>query len=217
MYSLMDQAQGSLDEATLAAYLAGSLSPEDRVAVERKLTRDAEARELLCMAQEAMDAALEVTDAPTPDAPASPSPKTGDRAPKRRSSRLERFGRYAGIAVLVFAIGLSLRLAFGPPSDVLRGDESDFAVEIVSPTLHIDWAPIEGAYAYHVKVWDPAEARIIADHQTVATELTAQDPFVQTLRSQLVPSKTYSLQIEAVDDENRLINRSELRRFQLAR
>lgn len=222
MYAQMDQAQDSLDEATLAAYLADTLSPQERVAVERKLTRDADARELLCMAQEAMDAALEVTDAPMPEVSASPPrPDTGDRAPKRRSSRLARVGRYVGVAVVVFVIGLSLRLVLGPPGDGLRSfidaDAPEFTVEVVSPNLHMDWAPVEEAYAYHLKIWDPEEARVVAEHQTAATELTAQDPFVQSLRAQLVPSKEYTLQVEAVDAENRLIRRSELTRFQLAR
>lgn len=47
----------SVDEETLAAFLAGTLSAPRRAAVLAELNDDADARELLAMAHQALDAA----------------------------------------------------------------------------------------------------------------------------------------------------------------
>lgn len=219
MQALMDLDQDSLDEATIAAYLAGTLSPDEREAVERKLTRDADARELLCMAQEAMDAAMDVPDGAEPETavPAN-HPDDGDRPATRRPNRLARFGWYAGIAVVVFALGLSLRLVLGPPNDVLRSNTppASFTVEVNTPDLHFHWPKVADVYTYKVSIWDPAAAQVVAEHQTADTQIPPADPFMQTLRDRLHRGKEYSVRVDAINAENRVIQRSSLAHFELA-
>lgn len=53
----MKEANIVLDDRTLAAYIAGSLSAEERAAVTSALVRDPEAREVLAMATQALAAA----------------------------------------------------------------------------------------------------------------------------------------------------------------
>jgi anti-sigma-K factor RskA len=218
MQALMDIDQDSLDEAAIAAYLAGTLSPEERDVVERKLTRDADARELLCMAQEAMDAAMDVPDASEHQSPASTSsPADGDRPATRRPNRLARFGWYAGIAVVVFALGLSLRLVLGPPEEALRSDtpSATFTVEVATPDLHVRWAAVPDAYVYQVTVWNPTAARVVAEHETTETHILPSSPFMQTLRDQLDRSQEYTLRVDALNAEKRYLSHSSTH-FQLS-
>ncbi len=73
-----------LDDRTLAAYIEGNLSPEERAEVTAALVRDPDARELLAMAMQALAAARTQRPSGAIDA--------ADRKAESRS-RHQAFGR----------------------------------------------------------------------------------------------------------------------------
>lgn len=203
----MDTVLQPVDEYTMAAFMAGTLSDEAQEAVVAYLSENAEARELLCMAHEALEAATIPEPQPVvetlPDRPARPG-------------RSNRWFRLAGAAVLVFALGFGLRVTLGPPNHLTRDNttaQTSALTVDVSPALNFQWTPIPDAYKYKVVIWDARGARVVAEHETDATQLSDNDPFVQTLHPILHASQQYTLRIDAIDARNRLIESSDLVSF----
>lgn len=219
--SYMDSELQSVDDVMLAAYLEGTLSDDDRRVVTAYLADHAEAREVLCMAYEALEAAQADTASAIGQRP-SPAP-AGGRAPQRSAtapprSRFPQLARFTGIALVIFAVGFALRAVLGPPGDGLRSLQEEsptLEIQIETPTLHFSWSPVPDAYLYRLVFWDPAAAQVVGQHETVGTELLRDDPFVQDLSTRLDANRTYTLRIDAVDARNRLIESSDLVRFQL--
>lgn len=217
----MNRADSTFDEYTLAAFMAGSLSDERRQEVIAYLAENAEARELLVMAYQALDASEDGTPLPFdvpafPQATPQPVAPAPDRAPRVQDRTARRFtwkrmSRYAATFVVVFALGVSLRLVVGPPTS---DTSSDFPGPVRDGTeqvglnltfeqdLIFSWNALEEANEYRLVVMDVATAEIMANHTTKANRLDSNDAFIQSLKTQLTPGKTYSLSIDARDMAN---------------
>ncbi len=209
----METVLHSVDEYTMAAFMAGTLSDEEHEAVIAYLSENAEARELLCMAHEALEAAT----IPEPQPIAPPLPAQHSR-PAQKPGASKRWMQLTGAAVLVFALGFGLRLTLAPPTSLTRDDVTPSKTTLtvdVSPALDFQWTAIPDAYKYKVVIWDARGARVVAEHETNATRLSDSDPFVQTLSPILDASQHYTLRIDAIDARNRLIESSELVSFRV--
>ena len=211
----MDRTTKPIDDHTLASFIAGTLPAHRRREVASFLAKNANARELLHMAYEAMDATKPVLDPaklltlePQADQP-MPSAQT-DRPPHHLTPRLQRLSRYIAGAVVLFAVGLSLRLAFGPPTVLLRGD-AEVTLNLTLPTtldaVQFGWTAIPEAYQYRLVIYDPEEARVVARHTTDQTQIT--------LTTLLTAQHPYMARVDAIDAENRIIQSSEMTTFTL--
>ena len=225
----MKSQQNPIDEYTLAAYLSGTLSEEQRREVVAYLARNSDARELLCMAHEALEAAHQPaveqpftapTAAPEQPAPSrdpirhAPRPTTRPAIPRaRRQVRLRRFAT-AAVMVVVLGIGLRVGLSLNDV-DTQRGadDTMLLEVEVTTPALQIQWNEIPEAYYYKLVIWDVEAAELVAQHETKSTRLGRDDAFLLSLRGDLKLNHTYQVRIDAVDVQNRLIVDSELVNF----
>lgn len=218
-----------LDEYTLAAFLAGTLPPERRAEVMASLADNEDARELLCMAEEALAAAPPPVAAPFTD-PASEAPPPPpvpskaappDRAPRPSSSRRRvRFGHLLVGTVLVLLLGIGIQFSLRPPApDRFRsGDEAveaPFEAEVSMPGLAFRWTEVPEAYYYRVVVLDPQAAQVLGQHETRAVQLPPDDAFVVALRTKIVPGRPYSFRVDAMDAQNRLVQSSPSVLFEL--
>ena len=88
----MNQKKHPLDEYTLAAFLSGTLPEDRRREVMAYLAENADARELLCMAHDALEAAQEPVAEPfVMPAPSKPAaPKVTAPEPRRLIRRPHR-------------------------------------------------------------------------------------------------------------------------------
>lgn len=218
-----------IDEYTLAAFMAGSLPEPRRREVVAFLSENADARELLCMAQEALDVAMEpegVALSAQQEAASSSSP--APRAPLRSAQtrpavrhatpRLRQLRRLAVAALAVLVVGIGLRLSLNLETDTLRGgNESELTVRVTTPALQFRWNAIDSAYAYRLVIWNPQEAELVAQHETRNTRLDEGDSFLTTLRTRLQAGHTYSVRVDAYDAQNRLVQSSKLTDFVLPR
>ncbi len=220
----MNRKKQPIDEYTLAAFLSGSLPEDRRREVVAYLAENADARELLCMAHEALDAAEQPVAEPfvipraTPET-AAPEPRRAARpAAPRPALRRQRVRRFATAALMVAVLGIGLRVGLSlNDTDALRGDAEDdrLTVRVSTPALQFQWNTVEEAYYYRLVVWDVDAAEVVARHETKSTRLGRNDAFVLSLRHELKADHLYSARIEAVDVQNRLILRSDLVDFTL--
>ncbi len=223
--------QHPIDEYALAEFLSGTLSEERRREVVAYLAKNADARELLCMAQEALEASQQpVVEQPftmpiaAPEQPAPsrepirhaprPVPRPATRPAVPRATRLRRFAT-AAVMVTVLAIGLRVGLSLND-IDTQRGATDENAaleVEVSTPALRFQWTEIPDAYYYRLVIWDVEAAEFVAEHETKSTRLGRNDAFLLSLRDKLKLHRTYQVRIDAMDVQNRLIQDSELVSF----
>lgn len=212
----MQESDRVIDEYTLAAFLAGTLTEKRRQEVIKYLAVNRDAREVLHMAAEALEAARtgDPVD-PSPSVLRTPTMRRRSKEPERRLPRtwIRGPGRYAAATVFVFVVGMVLRLAFAPPSDVLRspldrsGPQIRIEVSVPGPTLA--WSAVENAYRYRLVVWDQQQARVAGQYETSDNELGRTHAVVHELREDLQRGSTYTLRIDAIDAQNRLVQSSE--------
>ena len=218
--------QHPIDEYTLAAFLSGTLSEERRREVVAYLAKNADARELLCMAQEALEASQQpVVEQPftmpmaAPEQPAPsrepirhaprPVPRPATRPAVPPAARLRRFAT-AAVMVAVLVIGLRVGLSLND-IDTQRGATDENAaleVQVSTPALQFQWTEIPDAYYYRLVIWDVEAAEFVAEHETKSTRLGRNDAFLLSLRDKLKLHRTYQVRIDAVDVQNRLIQNS---------
>lgn len=219
----MDRNPSSLDDLTLAAFIADSLPQKRRQEVSVMLSHDERAREVLDLAYQALEAADTPEDPAPPEghAPSTPNEHT-PMAPVPSASPkptpLQRVAQYAAITAVLFTVGLTLRLAFGPPSTVLRTDAGSglpLSVEVTTDDLQFSWTSIPNAYSYRIVIWDPQEARVVAQYATADNTLDTSNDFIAQLRPQLLAAHNYKLRIDAIDPQNRVIESSEMINFSL--
>ena len=225
----MSRKKQPIDEYSLAAFLSGTLPEERRREVMAYLAENADARELLCMAHEALEAAQVPVSEPfmrpetasaKPAAPKTPHPAPPRKArrtprPALRRQQVRRFAT-AGLMMAILVIGLRVGLTLNN-TDVLRGDASEDAltIRVSTPALQFQWNDVEDAYYYRLVVWDIEAAELVAQHETKLVRLGRNDAFVLSLLSQLKVGRTYSARIDAVDVQNRNIQSSESVEFTL--
>lgn len=209
-----------IDEHMLASFIAGTLSKERRDTVVEYLASNSDAREVLQMAYQALEAAR--TGEPEIAARSTYSKlrpgvrkRSADR-PAARNRILRGASRYVAATVIVFVVGVVLRLAFGPPTDALRsplprGAES---LEVqVDEGPEFSWTEVSNAYHYRIVVWDPQEARVVGQYETTDFEVDSTHPIFADLESKLRPGDSYTLRVDAVDAQNRLVRSSETVQF----
>lgn len=221
----------SIDEYTLAAFLDGTLTSARRQEVIAYLAQNADARELLKMSYEALEAAEEPTlfehaEQVEPTPVQAPLP---DRQARRRPLSLPQLRSYVAVAAVVVAgmLGVVLLMPQTPPAEEpvarqLRSapgtadlESVELVVQVSAPSLRFRWTPIPDAYEYRLVVFDFQTAKVIAQHTTKATQLDSGDTFIEELRNQLSAEKIYALYVNARDIRNRDIIRSELTHFTL--
>lgn len=212
-----------IDEHTLAAFIAGTLPKNRREEVIAYLAGNSDAREVLKMAYDALEAAQEVNQ--SGDVRSTP-PRFRGGAAARKSDRsatrgglLRGAGRYVAATVIVFTIGIVLRLTFGPPTDALRTplprESENLQVQVdVADGPVFAWSMVDNAYHYRIVVWDPGEARVVSQYETRDSELGSDHPVVNDLMPRLRSGSSYTLRIDAVDAQNRLIRSSESIEFE---
>ena len=223
----MSHKKQPIDEYSLAAFLSGTLPEERRREVMAYLAENADARELLCMAHEALEAAqapvaepftMPETASPEPAAPKPAKPRHLAPAMPRPALRRQQMRRFATAALMmaVLATGLYVGLSLNE-TDTLRGDASEdgLTVRVSTPALQFQWNNVEDAYYYRLIVWDVEAAEVVAQHETKSVRLGRNDAFVLSLNSQLKVGRLYSVRIDAVDVQNRNIQSSELVDFTL--
>lgn len=211
------QDETPLDEYTLAAFLSGTLSDEQHREVIAYLSINEEARELVCMAQDALEAAREPVTEPfaLPAASLKPAaPPQPARAPARSAQSRVHLKRFAVTAVVLIALTIGWQLTF-TGTDTLRGSEdaSTLTIEIDDATMAMSWNALPDAYSYKVVVWDVEAAEIVARTEVRATQVEETDPFVRQLRDQLLDTRLYEVRITAYNTENRMIQRTDLLPF----
>ena len=195
-----------LDEYTLSALLAGTLSEEEHQEALKLLATDESAQELVAMASMALD-----VEAPPVRVDRTASP---DRA--ARQPRLRRHVRWATASTFLVLFAFSLGSFLNTPSTsddaglhTLRTQEGDRFVPIISTsTLELTWPAIEDAYSYDVQIWDADRAELVGETTTKTNQLKDSDAFVQELSEKLKAGRVYSLHLYATDAENRRIVQS---------
>lgn len=205
-----------IDEYTLAAFIAGTLTKQRRQEVIEYLAGNADAREVLQMAYAALSAAQNSENDAEPVSLLRPA-RRSDRTAVAKLFRLREASRYIAATAIVFAIGIVLRLAFGPPTDALRSpltrDGQGLEVSVTGPGPEFDWPSVPNAYQYRIVVWDPLEARVVGQYSTSESEIDSTDPIVRDLQPKLRKGDSYTLRIDAIDAQNRLIRSSETVEF----
>lgn len=207
-----------MDEYTLAAFMAGTLPPKKREEVALYLANNADARELLQMAYEALEASQthdEEFELPqVPEEPVVPARVREDRAPTQLGRRrMHGVARFMAAALVVFVVGIGLRLSLGPPTDALRSRQADdvltlsVSTEDNGPLVH--WNEVPDAYQYRIVVWDPQAAEVVGRYETMSTELDAADEFIRSVRARAEAGRSYTVRVDAFDVQNRLIQTSE--------
>lgn len=206
----MNRSNQPIDEYTLAAFIAGTLSEERRREVIVYLAEHPEARTLLHMAYEAMEAA------PTP-APVRAEGDGADREatpalpPPRhdRTAQPRTWGRYLTASLALVLVGIGLGVLLDPPRDGTRtpqlAEDARLVVEVDQPDLSFSWNAVPNAYVYRVVIWDPIDVRVVDEHETTVTRLKADAPFMQTLRSNLTAGRRYSIRVDAINAQQRQI------------
>ncbi|MEM6646903.1 MAG: hypothetical protein AAF730_11700 [Bacteroidota bacterium] len=192
-----------IDEYTLSALLAGTLSDQEHQEALQLLAEDESAQELVAMASIALGA----TPTPPVDRGAA-----ADR--KARPARLRRrvFWTAASTFAVLFAFSLGIFVdgpaATDPANEVrtLRTQEGERLVPVISTsTLELKWEAVEDAYSYDVQIWDADRAELVGETVIKTNALKRSDAFVQELSEKLEAGRTYSLHLYATNAENRRI------------
>ena len=212
----MQDPERVIDEYMFAAFLAGTLPEERRREVVEYLAVNPDAREVLHMAADALEAARSAgpEEAPSTRWGNAPATRRSDRV--RHASRrsfLRGAGRYVAATAFVFVVGMVLRLAFGPPTDALRAPLQRSAelldLNVSASGTAIEWSPVENAYRYRIVVWDPERAVVAGQYETSDSRLDQEHEVLRSLRGDLEVGRTYTIRVDAIDAQNRLIRSSE--------
>lgn len=213
-----------IDEYSLAAFLAGGLPDDRRAQIIEYLAENADARELVCMARVALDAVDEpLDDAPPPDALPSRAHTRAAR-PHRVASMFGKGSRYALAACILLLVGFgaylgrsSLQQVFRTPTDTFRDGSTDAPLDAhvtVTPALAFEWPAVPEANSYRLYIFDVEDADLVTRHVTGATRLGPDDAFVRSLDTLLTAGRAYSLRIEALDAQNRILRSSQPKAFE---
>lgn len=181
-----------VDDPLLSAFIAGTVTPEQREHVLRHLLENADARDLAGMSVHALHAVQGEGGAVV--------------ARRRRPNGLVRVS--LGALVLIGA-GVSLRLASTSPTpatDTFRSGVVDVPLGLQVVGTTVSWAAVPGAARYDVLVWDATTATVTARATTTAP--TSGDAFASVLRSARTGSQ--QVRVDAYDAENRLVASSAL-------
>jgi len=220
----MDHTQRPIDEYTLAAYIAGTLPEDERAEVAAYLAENADARELLQMAYEALEAARHGDPHMKPAGDLeydilSRSDRAPRHAPHTRRTPVPAVFRYAAAAVLLATIGIGLRQAFTPPdavtpmTDAYRDAtaDSNFTVSInsVLADLRFSWNAVTAADKYRVVVWDLERAEMVGRYMVSETAFDKNTPEMAELKPKLDAGRLYAVRVDAIDKQNRLLGSSE--------
>lgn len=197
----MQGSDRTVDEHALAAFLAGTLPNERRRDMIEYLAADPEARDVLQMAAEALEAARGTHQEPWAGKPFGAA----------RTRPAPRIRRYLAAILVAFGVVAGLHLAFEPTTSTLRSplERGGLTVRVdAGPTPSISWPAVEDAYRYRLVVWDPEAARVVGEYETTDRVLDGSHPVLQKLESDLQPERSYVLRVDAVDAQNRLVTSS---------
>ena len=181
-----------VDDPLLTAFLAGSVTPEQRAHVLRHLLDDPDARDLVGMSTHALNAA---------------AGGLSTAAPRRR--RTHALVRVSLAALTLLTGGVALRLATTasePATDTLRSSAVDAPLTVRVDGATVSWNALPGASRYDVVVWDATTASVTA--RTSTADTSSGDAFNAALAD--ASASAQQVRVDAFDAENRLIASSSL-------
>jgi len=147
-------------EETLARYLAGDMTPEERANFERAALDDPGLFEAVYATSALGESVPPVTV--TPDAVVFPRSSVG----RRRRRGWWTMGLPAAAALLIAVALWSIRPSVRESGDVLRGSRGRVEVieprgDLKGPPRHFVWKPVAGATGYRVEVLDASAHEIL--------------------------------------------------------
>lgn len=180
------------DDATLAAFIAGTLPADRREAVVARLAQDEHLREVLRMACELLETSH----------PDSSTDTAGEGQPPPKAP--VGSGRGWGLAgfVAVFVLGLGVRLGLGSPWP----EAGRIHVEVTTRPPVVHWQAIPQAERYCVTIWRPETAQQVIRFETTTPHVDATHPFWDDLRARSRGS--WLLRVEALGPRNRVVDQS---------
>ena len=182
-----------IDDHLLSAFIAGTVTPEQRAHVLRHIAADADTREIVGMARQAMGAVDADPRAPT------------------RVRRSPLLVRCALGALVILTGGVALRIATQTTpvgADRLRAQTESAPLTIGLDGDRFTWTAVPDAARYEVVVWDAVTAAVTA--RTVSETTTTGEAFAATLRSIRASAAPQQVRVDAFDVENRLLASSAL-------
>lgn len=180
-----------VDDPLLTAFIAGTVTPEERAHVLRHLLDNPDARDLVGMSTHALH---EVQG-------------TAVAAPRRR--RTHALVRVSLAALTLLTGGVTLRLALTaaePATDTLRSSAVEAPLQVRVDDATVSWNALSGAARYDVVVWDATTATVTARTSTTGT--SSGDAFDAALTS--ADRASQQVRVDAFDAENRLMASSAL-------
>lgn len=183
-----------MDDATLAAFIAGTLPAERRQTVVVRLAQDEALREVLHMACTLLEAPRSARAEDHDDPPLLP---TSASAETRMGWGLAGF-------IGLFLLGLGLRLGLGSPWP----DTGGIHVAVTTHPLRVQWQVIPGAERYCVTIWRPETVQRVIRFETTTPQVDATHPFWRDLRAH--SSGSWLLKVEALGPRDRVVETSVL-------
>ncbi len=185
-----------VDDHLLSAFIAGTVTPEQRAQVLRHIADDADAREIVGMARQAMGA----VDA---------DPRAPTRARRLRRSPLLVRCALGALAVLTGGVALRIATQTTPvDTDRLRAQTESAPLTVGLDGDRFTWTAVPDAARYEVVVWDAVTAAVTA--RTVSETTATDDAFAATLRGIRASAAPQQVRVDAFDIENRLLASSAL-------
>ncbi|NNE70692.1 MAG: hypothetical protein HKN29_10070 [Rhodothermales bacterium] len=196
-----------IDEYTLAAYLAGRLSPSRRKDVADFLRSDEDAREILSAANQLLESEGDGQSSSRP-------PLTSVSLPPRRRPLLTQSARLGVIlwttVILVCLTAFLTTVVVAYRAGVDRGltevvggsAETSRMITMSGPLGTLDWHDVGGASSYRLVIWDDETASVVGrvDSDVPSLDMTGIAGFLD--------ESPHRIWFDAFDEEGRLLERS---------
>jgi len=202
------------DEYILAAFLAGDLPSSLRKEIASYIAESDSARDLLKMAQQAMDVSETGDGSPyvSPDAPKLASPQ---RVSRRRvespgigmSSLWKVTALFAGaVLILTITVAILVMDETGPGSIA----DGNWVPSVSAEQLHFSWEANDDAVMYQVLVMDPStgEARVLSGTNQTHYSISAASG-LEPRETPLTAGVEYRMWILAFDENGDILSRSD--------
>lgn len=197
----------TIDEYTLAAYLAGRLSPGRRREVAEFLANDEEARSLLRAAGELLESEGDGQQTSWPALSAIEIPSR--RKPILNGSRRLNLIFWSVVGMVCVTAFLTttfvaLRIGLEAGSPPPTGAASDgWAMHVIGPVGALAWDSVPGADRYHITYW-------VDGRPVPVAELDSDVPYLAyaAVENQIPAEGRLRVWVDAFDRDDRLLRRT---------